>query len=150
MTRSFSRRAWIVMLGSLLGAGGAATAAYHWRRLRRPSASDLGGMLQSRLSHLPLDPSAVDAFTREYVARYGAFGAAVHHKETFGGMFRIDALRALLPEERERHLLSFERRLVSLFLRSTDYFRTSPGTVVRYQAFADPYEVGCSNPLAKL
>lgn len=149
MTRRVSRRAWLLMLGPLL-VGGTAAATYHWRRLGHPSASDLGALLHSRLAHLPLDPLAVDAFTREYVARYGAFGASVYHKETFGGLFRIDALRALLPEERERHLLSFERRLVSLFLRSTDYFRTAPGTVVRYQAFADPYEVGCANPLAKL
>lgn len=150
MTARLTRRAWLWTVGSLLTAGGGAATAYHWRRLRRPEASDLGALLQSRLSHLPLDPDAIDAFTREYVARYGAFGAAVFHKETLGGLFRIHALRGMLSDERERRVVSFERKLVSLFLRSTDYFRTAPGTVVRYRAFADPYEVGCANPLARL
>jgi hypothetical protein len=44
----------------------------------------------------------------------------------------------------------FERRMVSYFLRSTDYFRVPQGTPARFVAFADPYEVGCSNPLAQL
>ena len=150
MTATLSRRAWLWSVGSLLAAGGGAAAAFHWRRLRRPEASDLGALLRSRLAHLPLDPTAIDSFTAEYVSRFGAFGASVFHKETLGGIFRVEVLRQMLPDERARRVLSFERKLVSLFLRSTDYFRTPPGTVVRYQAFADPYEVGCSNPLARL
>lgn len=146
-----SRRAWLRSAAGVVGAlAGVAGAAHHWRRLKRPSADDLARLLRDRLSHLHLDPAGVDAFTREYVARYGPLAAAVHHKNTLGGLLRIEALRRLLPAARERRLLSFERKLISLYLRSTDYFRTPSGTPVRYVAFADPYEVGCANPLAQL
>jgi hypothetical protein len=142
-----------MVLRSLAGVVGAAAAAaggaYHWRRLKDPAAADFVHIIRTRLGHLNLDPAGVDRFAREYVARYGAAAAAVHHRETLGGVLRIDALRALLPEARQQRLLSFERHLVSLYLRSTTYFTSPSAARVRYVAFADPYEIGCANPLAK-
>jgi len=150
MTMRVSRRAWLWSVAGVVGALGAAGSAHHWRRLRRPSADDFARLLHDRLSHLPLDAAGVERFAREYVSRYGPQAAAVHHRETLGGVWRVDALRRLLPAARQQRVITFERKLVSLYLRSTDYFRTPAGTPVRYVAFADPYEIGCANPLARL
>lgn len=138
------------LLASLVAIAGAGAGVHHWRRLKRPSASHFVALIQSRLAHLELDAAGVEQFAREYVRRHGAFAAAVYHRQTLGGLLRIDALRALLPDAREQRLLSFERHLVSLYLRSTDHFTPGRTTPVRYVAFADPYEVGCANPLARL
>jgi hypothetical protein len=146
--RVVSRRS--LLLGLLATAGGVMAGTHHWRRLRQPAAGDVAALIYDRLNHLPLDPAGVDRFAREYVARYGAFAASVHHRRTLGGTFRIDAVRRLLPQERQQALLSFERKLISYYLRSTDYFQTTRPREVRYVAFADPYEVGCANPLAVL
>ena len=65
-------------------------------------------------------------------------------------MLEIEALRHRLPVRRELDLLRFERRIVSYFLRSTDYFTSPAGSAVRYVRFPDPYDGACTNPFANL
>jgi hypothetical protein len=138
-------------------AGGAAVAVaaafgggYEWRRLRHPSADDLARLLRRRLGHLQFRDDAVDRFAREYVARYGPQAMATHARATAGGLFEIDALRRRLPLDRQQTILTFERRTISYFLRSTDYFQVPSASPVRYVAFPDPYERPCANPFADL
>jgi hypothetical protein len=142
--RRLTRRTW---LAGLLLAGGLA-GGWHWRRLRRPEAADLAALLRDRLSHVPFEVETVDRFAREYVRRYGPLAMSAHHRDTFGGLLRIEAVGRLLPDRYGRDVVDFERRLVALCLRSTTYF-SEPGEPVRFVAFADPYEVGCANPLAR-
>jgi hypothetical protein len=129
---------------------GAAGAAYHVRRVRWPSAADLASLIERRVGHLPLAGDAIEMFAAEYTRRFGALSMSRHHRDTVAGLLSIDAFRRMAPAAKEQALLDFERRMVSYFLRSTDYFRTPAGTVVRYVAFPDPYELPCSNPLAVL
>lgn len=137
-------------VGAACAAGAAAVGGrHHWRRLRQPSAGDLAGLLRERLGHLPLDEGGVDAFAQEYVRRYGASPMSVHHERTLGGVLRLDAALRLAPAELRQEILDFERHLVSRYLLSTTYFRAPRGEPVRYLAFADPYEMGCANPLAQ-
>jgi hypothetical protein len=135
------------------GAAAAATVAFggcEWRRLRRPGANDLARLLRRRLGHLTFRDDAVDRFAAEYVARYGPQAMAVHAQATLGGLFDIDALRARLPLDRQQAIVTFERRTISAFLRSTDYFRVPAGSPVAYVAFPDPYARPCANPFADL
>ena len=147
-----SRRMWLAGGVAALGtAGGAAAAGAHlWRRLTHPAAGDLARLIWHRLGHLPLDPAGVDAFADEYARRYGMAPARVHHERTLGGLLRHDSMLAYLPEERRQAIVDFERGLVSRYLLSTTYFRAPAGETVRYIGFADPYEMVCTNPLARL
>jgi hypothetical protein len=139
----------------LVGGAAVATAAalgggYEWRRLRHPGAGDVARLIRRRLGHLQFRADAVERFAREYVARYGPQAMAAHTRATFGGLFEIDALRRRLPLDRQQTIVTFERRTISYFLRSTDYFQLPAGSPVSYVAFPDPYERPCANPFADL
>lgn len=58
--------------------------------------------------------------------------------------------RSLLSDERRVLLEWFERRLVTDFLFSTDFFTDAGRNPqrMRYVDYADPYTLGCRNPLA--
>ncbi|HEY8536491.1 MAG TPA: hypothetical protein VIL25_08570 [Vicinamibacterales bacterium] len=139
-----------VILGLAGAAAAAAGGAFHWRRVMRPGPADIAEFLEERLAHLPLVPGAAMQFAEEYHRRYGSLSMSRHHRDTLGGLFEFDPIRRQLPAHRQAQLLAFERRLVSYFLRSTDYFLTPPGSPVRYVRFPDPYEGACANPLANL
>jgi hypothetical protein len=118
--------------------------------MRAPSPADIEALIYRRLAYMPLDPAGVAEFAAEYARRYGVLSMSVHFRETFGGLLATEAVLPLLPVERSQRLFTFERRLVSSFLRSTDYFRrdAGDGRSVRYVAFADPYELPCNHPFA--
>jgi hypothetical protein len=139
-----------LIFGAFATIGGAIAGAYHWRRLRHPSAADISTLIRQRLGHLDLDLEGVDRFARDYVERYGAFSMSVHHRDTLGGTLRLEPIRQLLPSRRQQSVLNFERRMVSYYLRSTDYFQPKRATPVRYVAFVDPYAGACTNPFAVL
>ena len=144
-----SRRTVLVGLIGLAGtAVGVDIGVREWRRLKRPSVADLERFLLAIVGDRNLDPEAIPQFAREYVRRYGALSMAVREKETLGGLWDIAAIQPLFPSARTVTLIEDERRMVSLFLRSTDYFRRSAGERARYVAFANPYETTCSNPFA--
>jgi hypothetical protein len=137
-----SRRALLLGAGLFAATGGGMVV---WWRLQAPSAPDIAGLLHRRLGHLNLDADGVREFAEEYVRRYGASAMRAYSQETFDGVLSMEGE---VPPERLQRLLRFERRLVSYYLRSTDHFRREPGRLVRYVAFADPYEVPCGNPFA--
>jgi hypothetical protein len=139
-----------LVFGAFATAAGALAGAHHWRRLRRPSAHDIAALIQDRLGHLELDPEGVDRFAHDYAERYGALSMSVHHRDTLGGLLRLDPVRHLLPSHRHQAVVHFERRMVSYYLRSTDYFRQGRSGPVRYVAFVDPYAGACANPFAVL
>jgi hypothetical protein len=145
---TFSRRQ--LVFGALAAAGAVVAGTFHWRRLRRPSAADIASLIRDRLAHLDLDPGGVDRFARDYAERYGVFSMSVHHRDTLGGALRLGPIRQLLPSRRHQTLLNLERRLISYYLRSTDYFQPNRSGPVRYLAFADPYAGACANPFAVL
>lgn len=137
-----SRRALLLGAGLFAATGGGMVV---WRRGRAPSAADIAGLLHRRLGHLNLDADGVREFAEEYVRRYGASAMSAYSPETLDGVL---SMAADVPPERLQRLLRFERRLVSYYLRSTDHFRREPESLVRYVAFADPYELPCGNPFA--
>ncbi len=139
-----------LVLTAFAGAAAAVGATYHWRRLRRPNPGDIVALLENRLAHLDLDPGGVRRFAEEYDQRFGVFSMSVHHRDTLGGVLRLDPIRELLPPRRQQAVLELERRLVSYYLRSTDYFQAGRQGPVRFVAFPDPYAGACVNPFAVL
>lgn len=146
---TISRRA-VLVAG--VGVAGAIVGARAWRKLSRSSAHDIEALLRKRLGYLTFDATALALFSEEYVKRYGAQAMRVHYEQTFGGIVEWFPFRRLLPADRAHDVRTFERRLVSLFLRSTDCFSKSrtAGQPIAYLAFADPYQLPCANPFAVL
>jgi hypothetical protein len=142
-----SRRAWLLAMAAL--AVGTPVTLREWRRLRLPSAEDLERLLRSRLGDRNLAPDAIPRFAHEYVSRYGAFAMSRREKETVCGLWDVRVLRPFFSVSRTQHLVEMERRLISQFLRSTDYFRRPAEAPARYVAFNDPYATVCSNPFAR-
>lgn len=137
-----------LVLAAFAAASATLVGTHHWRRLRRPNVNDLVALIEDRLAHLELDPAGVRQFAREYDGRYGVFSMSVHHRDTLGGILRHDAIRRQLPPRRQQAVLDLERRLVSYYLRSTDYFQPGREGPIRFVAFPDPYEGACTNPFA--
>jgi len=75
---------------------------------------------------------------------------SVHHRDTLGGILRIDTVRSLLPQRRQQGILELERRMISYYLRSTDYFQPGRQGPIRFVTFPDPYAGACANPFAVL
>jgi hypothetical protein len=138
------------LLFSAVAGVAAIGGAWHWRRLRRPNTGDMVALIEERLAHLDLDPAGVRRFAEEYNRRFGVLSMSVHHRDTLGGLLRHEPLRGLLSERRQQTILELERRLVSYYLRSTDYFQADRVGPVRFVAFPDPYAGACANPFAVL
>jgi hypothetical protein len=138
------------VLAACAGVAAVLGGTYHWRRLRRPNAADIVALIHDRLAHLDLDPAGVQRFAEEYDRRFGVFSMSVHHRDTIGGVLRVEAVRTLLPQRRQQAILELERRLVSYYMRSTDYFQADRQGPVRFVAFPDPYTGACVNPFAVL
>jgi hypothetical protein len=128
---------------------GAPVGVREWRRLRRPSTADIERLLRSRLADRNLAPDAIPQFAAEYYRRYGAFVMSRREKQTLGGLWEFGAFRPLFSDARTEKLLETERRMISQFLRSTDYFARQADVPARYIAFANPYETTCTNPFAR-
>ena len=139
-----------LVLTAFAGAASFIGGAYHWRRLRRPKVSDITALIEQRLAHLDLDAAGVQRFAEEYDRRFGVLSMSVHHRDTLGGILRIDTVRSLLPQRRQQGILELERRMISYYLRSTDYFRPGRQGPIRFVAFPDPYAGACANPFAVL
>ena len=137
-----------LVLTAFAGVGAAIGGAYHWRRLRRPNAGDIVALIEDRLAHLDLDAAGVRRFAEEYDRRFGVLSMSVHHRDTLGGILRHEPVRVLFPERRQQVVLELERRMVSYYLRSTDYFQPERRGPVRFVAFPDPYAGACANPFA--
>ena len=98
-----------LVLTAFAGAASLIGGAYHWRRLRRPKVSDITALIEQRLAHLDLDAAGVQRFAEEYDRRFGVFSMSVHHRDTLGGILRIDTVRSLLPQRRQQGILELER-----------------------------------------
>ena len=142
----FSRRA---LIGGTLAAGGVAAVGGY--QLLGPVADPEGaiaGFIARAVPNVSADDSVVTTFATDSLGfisnRYpGDFDV---HVSLLANPFLV----RFLPERQAAFHSDFQRLLVTQFMRSTDLLLTEPGAPVNYIAFADPYQVGCSNPLAQL
>ena len=137
------------LIGGTLAAGGIAAVGGH--QLLGPVA-DPEGAIASFIARAVPNVSENDSVVTTFAADSIEFVS-----NRYPGDFDIHiALLAnpllvrFLPERQATFHSDFERLLVTQFMRSTDLLLTEPGAPVNYIGFADPYQVGCSNPLAQL
>jgi len=132
-------------------AAAAGVAAFGGYRVLAPMSDPAGAIAQFIARQVPgvqpTDP-AVTAFAADAAEK---FRPMANFFETHIALMRNPAFAGFLPEQEAWTQSEFERRIITYFMRSTDYMlRSAPDQPVTYLLFADPYTAGCSNPLAKL
>ncbi len=132
------------VLKSLLAFGGAALGGL-W--VFAPSyQAILEQTILSRLSYLKHDGDSVKRFIADYEQAYkkGRVRVLIIGFSRMFADYRVPYL--------SRRLESFEEFVLERYLRSTDFFLhgADESRVLRYVAFADPYQSPCFNPFAKL
>ncbi|WP_300972951.1 hypothetical protein [Sphingomonas sp. LHG3406-1] len=137
---------------NLLIAGGAVgilPAFIAGRALARSPKEIIVDHLRAVTGNTTIPTANLEQFADTYVAvRRPAFG-----RKFEAAMVIMDNpwSRGLLPSGRRVVYEGFERSLLTDFLFSTDFFTSAGRDFQRmtYQAYADPYSVGCRNPLAR-
>lgn len=140
-----SRRAFVgTGLAALVGAGGLGATAHS--AMRAPDQT-IARFIRHSVPGLAVDEDTLLAFSRRFLERSPWRGNRLN-----GALLIMDNpdLVRLMPERVARAYGWFTRQIITGFLFSTDFFTVAQRRAERtsYVAFADPYEVGCANPLA--
>ena len=107
--------------------------------------------LRDQLPGLAVSQTDLQGFASEYLERNVSGGG---HKVRYEAIFLILAnpmLAAAAPSSARIAHEDFTRGLLTKFLMSTDFFGAAEQRPERtsYIAFNDPYDFGCSNPIAR-
>lgn len=129
-------------------AAGVVPAFIATRAVARTPQDTIVDHLRSTTGNRKISTANLYQFADKYVTiRRPAFGAKFD-----AAMVIMDNpwSKALLPPGRRTVYEGFERSLLTDFLFSTDFFTSGGRDMKRmaYEDFADPYSVGCRNPLA--
>lgn len=146
MARLSRRTLMVAGLGAVaLPAGLLAWAA----RASRPDA--VVAYLRHALPGLAVAEADRSAFAVDWAGRIDPQGQRKAYYDLMFFLMANPGLEASLPERLRGHLQQFTRRLLTTFLLSTDFFGTAGQQPERtsFVAFADPYALGCRNPLAR-
>lgn len=141
-----SRRTFLVLGGAAVAvpplgiAGRAATSS--------PEAT-ISRVLRARLPDMRIPNETLLQFGAEFVQR----NRPQSGRRFDGALLIMDNpwMEGLLGENLRLKYDGFVRRMMTDFLFSTDLFTSADGklSAASYVAFADPYELGCRNPLAR-
>lgn len=104
--------------------------------------------LKHLLPGLAVPDEELLAFTKTHIERLRSRRNLYYDSIFF--FMKNPTLEAAIPSRYQGGYEQITRELVTTFLFSTDFFsdaQQQPGRT-RYLAFADPYDVGCANPLA--
>ena len=108
-------------------------------------------IVRRRLPDLAIDPRALDQFADDYLSWDRTTPAyLVRALELVAPVALSDGLAFAIPGPARRAIEQYERKVLTRFFLSTDFFEPgrAQGSAVTYLAFADPYAIGCANPLA--
>lgn len=142
---ALSRRAFVgTGVAVLAGASGIGAAAYS--ATRAPDQT-IARFIRHSVPGLAVDEDTLLAFSNRFLERSPWRGNRLR-----GALLVMDnpELARLMPDKFARAYDWFSRQIITGFLFSTDFFGAAQRRAERtnYVAFADPYEVGCANPLA--
>lgn len=135
---TINRRTFVV--GGLAGAGTVAVASVYIIGIRANDAVE--SLIRSSFPDEYFDPRELADFASAAVRRHGGFSR--------GQVLAMEnsLVRQLTDKLTDRDVRSEPEAIVTDFIRSSDVLDPDRTDRSSYFAFADPYEVGCSNPLA--
>lgn len=106
--------------------------------------------LRHQLPGLAVSQIDLEGHARRFTATI-PFEQQQFHYGIILGVMANPVLEATLTGHWRETYSEFTRRLMTGFLLSTDFFSSAGAepSRTRYVAYRDPYELGCSNPLAR-
>ncbi len=114
----------------------------------------VSAIVRTHLPELVHREEVVRRFTADLLANmpYLARGQAVRVARYVPAIFTQGWVRGLLPAGSRASMDHVEREILTKYMLSTNVLDAMQGgqREVRYMVFADPYEFGCTNPLARI
>jgi hypothetical protein len=109
------------------------------------------GYLRSVLPQLAVQETDLQSFALSYTDLLDPTGRRKLYYDSIFFFLENPSLQGVIPARYEHGYELITRSLLTTFLLSTDFFKEAGQKPERtsYVAFADPYDVGCSNPLAR-
>lgn len=118
-------------------------------------ANDPVTLVKRRVRHLfpglEIDEESLQAFADDFWSRdQRSTGPQIAALRALGPLLYAPALRWFLPNGLDTKLTSFDRRIATAFVLSTDILavQEEAGQRVSYIGYFDPYERPCGSPLA--
>ncbi len=153
MKPKMSRRAFIISstVGIFAVATGVWTIKSGYLNTHDRMTKTIFAVFEKRLSYLKLDKTQVMTFIKDFIT----------HPKNQGYLPKIRRLSFFYPLYAHTNLLektsvaskirSFEERIVTKFLFSTNFFREGADETkpVKYLSYYDPYKMPCQNPFAQ-
>jgi len=115
-----------------------------------PHENIMVAYLRHKLPGLAVGRDDLEAHARRFAATIPFEDERFHYAPILSVMAN-PVVEPTLPGRVRGPYEEFTRRLMTGFLLSTDFFGTAGAqpSRTRYVAYRDPYELGCSNPLAR-
>lgn len=109
-------------------------------------------IVRDRLHYLKFSETVLDQFANDFVAFTPAMSSLRGQIVSFGGANISRALGRIAGASMAFKIDAFEQKIVSDFLKATDFFDEGADTEreLEYFAFPDPYVNPCRNALAYL
>lgn len=140
-----SRRA-LIGGGAAVAAVGGVAGVVGLRSVSSPEDT-IARFIRSSVPGLAVPEADLHSFAATFLQRASWKGAKLK-----SGLLVLDhpGLLSLMPAVEAADYDWFRRRIISVFLFSTDFFSDAQrkGEQTHFLAYADPYGVGCRNPLA--
>lgn len=137
-----------LLLGAAIAAVVPATIAVG--TVMTPHQNVVIGYLRHKLPGLAVSQIDLESHARRFTATV-PFEHQQFHYGIILAVMANPVLETTLAGHRRETYNEFTRRLMTGFLLSTDFFTSAEAqpSRTRYIAYRDPYELGCSNPLAR-
>ncbi len=109
-------------------------------------------IVRLRFPGVAIAPADLRAFARDFLVHDRTSGAKMAALRVGMPVMQTPWLAGLAPGRAQELYDRFERRVVTRFALSTGFFERAAGdrTPLTYRGLADPYLMGCANPLAVL
>ncbi|MEM7615530.1 MAG: hypothetical protein AAF245_10810 [Pseudomonadota bacterium] len=145
------RRSFLALAGvTILG-----TAAFGLPLTWRSERDLVESLLRRRLPDLRMDADQIDDFAADFLENYKLKGRARRERILTGARMLQTVpdgvTQVVLPGAINTPLERLEKELFHSFFLGTDFLEVyqDPSETVTYAFIPDPYDVGCSNKLAK-
>src|SRR5262249_45205209 len=156
IARSAMNRRTFLLAGTIVGIGAAVPAL---ALLATGPEDVVARIVRLRFPDARIADAELRAFARDFLVSDRTSGAKLAALRVGLPVMQSPALSGLTPERVQDLYDRFERRVVTKFALSTGFFEragndaalaASDQAPLRYRGLADPYLMGCANPLAVL
>lgn len=144
-----NRRAFLLSSAVVGGVGLAGTSGYAF--MSTGPEEVVTRIVRYRFPEVRIAEADLQAFARDFLIYDRTSRPKLQALRLLLPMMQSDRMSMMVPARVQALYLGFERRIVTKFTMSTDFFAqpAGAGRQLTYTTFADPYLLGCANTLAR-